>query len=69
MRATSPLKTHPCRRIGVPLVAVVRELPKRSENSIPAPTVRERSTKTLGDEGASVTATYPTVELADEALP
>jgi hypothetical protein len=62
------LLAHPRRRIAVPVVAVVRELPERPFDVVPAPFVSETTPNQLGDEGAVPPRAGTVIEFGYEVM-
>ncbi len=65
---SAPLMTDPLRGIGIPLVPVVRDLPKRRHDVIPPALILQRSTDRLRNERASLAPADPAIKLRDESI-
>ena len=61
----APLMAYPLRGIGIPLMPVVRDLPKRRDDVIPATLILQRSADRLRDERASLAPADLAVKLSD----
>lgn len=60
--------TYPLGGIGIPLVPVVRDLPKRRDDVIPPTLIVQRSADRLRNERASLAPADPAVKLRDESI-
>jgi hypothetical protein len=68
IRVGPALCPHPARRIVIPLVALSRDCPERSQDLIPAALVVQSPAKELRDEGAPPSLPDPLIQFGHEFI-